>query len=218
MDKFTDEKLLGKIHQALKLNAEVSEARLKVDVKNGRVSLAGEVPFYRRKLSAIETVEQIAGVKEIDDRIDVKPDIRMSDKEIEKDVRRTILKVEDIPETNIMISSKKGQVKLTGNLSSLYLSQVAETVAYNCEGVLFVENLILIDLDRARGDGEIAHEVEELLARENKVNSMNVSVSCVFSRLILRGTVESLKQKRRVHAAVAQVPGLLAIRNELEVG
>lgn len=212
-----DDKLLAQVRHALRLEAEVSEARLDVFIESGRVRIEGEVPLYSRKISAIEAVAQVSGVKDIEDRISVKPEIRRSDAEIEDSVQRALISAAQVPDSSIVVSSKKGRVVLSGNVSALHLAHAAEHAAYTCEGVVFVENLILVDPATARSDVEIAKEAEESLAKEKGIDLSRIILTCISGRLVLRGTVDTLQQKIRVHKAVARTRGVVAINSQVEV-
>jgi hyperosmotically inducible protein len=122
---------------------------LELAVKNGVVTVSGEVPTYPDKASALAIVEDTAGVRDVKDEIKVLPlssfddDLRVrTAKAIYGD--RALRKYALDPQAPIRIVVDDGHVKLYGVVDNDLDKHVAELRARDVSGVFSVENNLLV--------------------------------------------------------------------------
>lgn len=114
-----------------------------VTVRDGWLTLDGEVEWRYQKDSAMKVVRHLAGVKGVSNLILIKP--RVAVKEIETDIKSAF-------ERNAVVEAKKIQVETSGNKVTLrgivrnYAElEEAERVAWAAPGVLSVDNQLEVE-------------------------------------------------------------------------
>ena len=112
-------------------------------VRDGWLTLEGEVEWRYQKDSAMKVVRHLAGVKGVSNLILIKP--RLAVKEIETDIKSAF-------ERNAVVEAKKIQVETSGNKVILrgmvrnYAElEEAERVAWAASGVLSVDNQLQVE-------------------------------------------------------------------------
>jgi hyperosmotically inducible periplasmic protein len=119
-----------------------------LEVKNGEVTLSGNVHDYPSRDSAIAIVETTPGVKDVTDNIEVAP-TSMFDDDLRLRLYRAIYgssalrKYEIDPQKPIRIVVDNGKVTLYGVVDSAMDKQIAGTQANSVPGVFSVDNQLL---------------------------------------------------------------------------
>ncbi len=68
-----DQELLDEIVREIRWDPRVDQAAIAVDVKDGIVTLSGQVDSATRRLAAYETVLRVRGVRRVIDNVEVAP-------------------------------------------------------------------------------------------------------------------------------------------------
>ena len=112
-------------------------AEIGVAVKNGIVTLSGQVDSYSKKLLAEKTAKTIAGVKAIAEEIHlgVSPGYKRTDGEIAADVLTALKSHTMIPDDKIKIKVEDAVVYLEGEVEWEYQRTQAEIVIENLTGI-----------------------------------------------------------------------------------
>jgi osmotically-inducible protein OsmY len=119
-----------------------------LEVKNGEVTLTGNVHDYPSRDSAIAIVESTPGVKDVTDNIEVAP-TSIFDDELRLRLYRAIYgssvlrKYEIDPQKPIRIVVDNGKVTLYGVVDSAMDKQIAGTQANSVPGVFSVDNQLI---------------------------------------------------------------------------
>jgi osmotically-inducible protein OsmY len=119
-----------------------------LEVKNGEVTLSGNVHDYPSRDSAIAIVESTPGVKDVSDNIEVAP-TSIFDDELRLRLYRAIYgssvlrKYEIDPQKPIRIVVDNGKVTLYGVVDSAMDKQIAGTQANSVPGVFSVDNQLI---------------------------------------------------------------------------
>ena len=119
-----------------------------LEVKNGEVTLSGNVHDYPSRDSAIAIVESTPGVKDVTDNIEVAP-TSIFDDELRLRLYRAIYgssvlrKYEIDPQKPIRIVVDNGKVTLYGVVDSALDKQIAGTQANSVPGVFSVDNQLI---------------------------------------------------------------------------
>jgi len=119
-----------------------------LEVKNGEVTLTGNVHDYPSRDSAIAIVESTPGVKDVTDNIEVAP-TSIFDDELRLRLYRAIYgssvlrKYEIDPQKPIRIVVDNGKVTLYGVVDSALDKQIAGTQANSVPGVFSVDNQLI---------------------------------------------------------------------------
>jgi osmotically-inducible protein OsmY len=127
----------------LKWNTSISGDKVKVKVKNGTVSLAGEVEWEFQRIAIRNTIKNLAGVKGIVNNIKIVPSITAS--EIKQKINLAFHRNATIDAENINVQTSGSKVILTGRVKSWMEKKEAETSAWFAPGVDKVENKLEVD-------------------------------------------------------------------------
>jgi VCBS repeat-containing protein len=111
------------------------------DVKNGAVTLGGEVEWAFQRDDAEQAIRHLTGVRSVTNRITVKPIDTAESGEIKERVEDAIERQANIDSHSISVATTKdGTVRLQGRVRSLAESRAAVKAAEAAPGVKVVEN------------------------------------------------------------------------------
>jgi len=128
---------------------------LSLGVVRGRVTLAGSVDSYAKKLAARDAVHRGAGVAELTDNIQVRlPGAsERNDDELTAAVAEALEFDEFVPDRKIRFTVVRGKVTLEGDVESAWEREDAARVVRHVAGVDAIDNRIRVRLLRRPGSG-----------------------------------------------------------------
>ena len=127
---------------ALEWNSAVPLDRIKAVVKQGFVTLEGEVEWAYQRAAATEAVRRLTGVQGVTDHIVVKP--RASQTEIRAKIEQAFKRSAELDARRITAEVVGSNVVLRGSVRSWAEKQEAERVAWASPGVANVKNDLTI--------------------------------------------------------------------------
>jgi osmotically-inducible protein OsmY len=127
---------------ALKNRLPFVYEQLKVLVRNGWVTLEGEVELEFQRLGAERAVRRVKGVKGVSNTIQIKP--RTQPNEIKRKIEEAFRRSAEIDANRITVEANDGEVILKGIVRSWAERQEAERAAWAAPGVRKVDNRITI--------------------------------------------------------------------------
>jgi osmotically-inducible protein OsmY len=116
---------------------------VKAEVKNGYVTLRGEVEWNYQRTEAARTLRYLWGVQGLNNMITVKPKAGKS-LDIEERVASAIERMAHLDARSIWVTSTNGTVHLHGHVHSFSEKHTAGLVAASAPGVTKVENDVLV--------------------------------------------------------------------------
>jgi osmotically-inducible protein OsmY len=119
-----------------------SADHIRVVVRDGWITLEGQVEWYYQRERAEEAVRRIRGVKGITNSIQVQP--RAAPSEIKRKIEEAFRRSAEIDANRITVETDGGVVILRGTVRSWAERQEAERAAWAVPGVTKVENYIAI--------------------------------------------------------------------------
>ncbi len=136
----TDETIAQRISNLLEWNIIVPDADVKAEVRNGFVTLTGEVEWNFERETIKNQIAHLAGVRGIDNRIQLKS--RVSEKDVSRKVARALHRNAELEKSKIDIAVDGGKVTLSGNVKAFYEKELIEDAAWAAPGVTeVVDNL-----------------------------------------------------------------------------
>ena len=138
----TDSQLASWVKDALSHDQRVDAGKLKVDAKDGLVSLAGHVPTMAARRFAILEAEKIDGVVAVIDDMHVDAEQR-DDVDITTDVLNRINSNASIETKDLKVTCLDGVVSLSGEVSDYSEELEAKLMASEVRGVVEVNNHLL---------------------------------------------------------------------------
>ncbi|MDP4285666.1 MAG: BON domain-containing protein [Bacteroidota bacterium] len=210
-----DNQIQKDVMEELKWEPFLNAAEIGVAVKNGIVTLSGQVDSYYKKLVAEKAAKKVSGVKAIaeDIQIGVSPSYNKSDTEIAEAVLNALKWHSAVQEDKIKIKVENGVVRLEGEVEWEYQRNSAKTAIENLIGVRSVINLVTVKPKVSASD--IQQKINAAFHRSATIDSGKIDTEVSGSRVILKGTVRSIAEKEDAEIAAWNAPGVISVDSRL---
>ncbi len=189
----------------------VSLNTIDVSVKDGVVTLQGEVNNVLAQQRAARIARTVKGVKAVDNRVTVEPDKDRSAEAIASDVNAALQEdpATEAYEVRVQVA-EDGAVQLSGTVDSWQERRLTERVVMGVEGVTAVRNNIEINYKTTRPDSEIRAEVAQALHWNTHIDGGLIEVRVEDAAVQLTGAVGSAAE-RNLAASTAWVSGVKSV-------
>jgi osmotically-inducible protein OsmY len=127
---------------ALKSQLPVSSENIKVIVRNGWVTLEGEVEWQYQRQTAENAVRRIKGVKGVINSIILKP--KAAPAEIKRKILDAFRRNAEVDANRITVEANGGEIVLKGTVRSWIEREEAERVAWSAPGVTKVVDQLVV--------------------------------------------------------------------------
>jgi osmotically-inducible protein OsmY len=143
--KKNDSQLANELVNAFKWRWEIPDNNVRVNVKEGWVTLEGELQWNYQKDAARSSAINLPGVKGITDFIKIRTESQdeIKEKEIEYALARNWL----IDHKKIQVMVNGSKVRLTGTVHSIQQRDEAIRITRNSPGIRSLENELVIEYD-----------------------------------------------------------------------
>lgn len=128
---------------ALRWDVQVPDERIQVTVREGWVTLEGDVDYWYQKQAAERDVRGLQGVRGVINNIKVMAP-RVSPAEVKAKIEKALERSAELDAKRINVETYDGTLVLTGKVRSLAEKEEAEAVAWSTRGVSQVENRIVV--------------------------------------------------------------------------
>jgi osmotically-inducible protein OsmY len=142
VDERPDPEIAREVVTALKNQLPFSHERIKAVVRNGWVTLEGDVEWQYQRLTAERAVRPLKGVKGIINDIKTKPRVESSD--IKQKIQEAFRRSAEVDANQITVETSGGEVILKGKVRSWLERDEAERVAWRAPGVTKVDDRIVV--------------------------------------------------------------------------
>ncbi len=209
-------KMAARIHEAFRLDSRLRSEGITVQIENGVATLTGTVRSYRDRMLAAEDAWGVQGVKEVRNRLRVRPDtLRAADK-IAADVANTLDRQFGVDARSIVVNVSEGLVRLSGTVVNQEERASAEECAWQVQGVVDVSNELAISTDQRRPDAEIEQDVRAALDIDASLaDPTKITVKCVAGTIRLEGTVSSPEERQAAEKDAWYTAGVVYVENML---
>ena len=204
----SDAQIRTDVLNELKWDSTVDETEIGVQVKNGIVTLTGNVNAYPKKLAARDAAHRVNGVLDVVDSVAVKiPAIwERTDEDVARAVRTALQWNVLVPDDRIATTVSKGTVTLQGVVDSWMQRWDAEVAVQRITGVRGVINQITISAKPAN-PVEIKRQIEAALERQTEREAKRLGVFVHDGVVTLTGTLRSWGERNAIERAVCHARG-----------
>jgi len=213
----TDAQLQRDVQHELGWDPAVKSTDIGVIVKDGVVTLTGDLTSYAEKHAVEHAVQRVHGVKAVAIEMHVRlvPALERKDADIALAARRALDWSVLVPDERVHIAVENGWLTLTGEVTWAYEREAAERSVRDLIGVLHVDNLITVK-PSVRPDS-VEKGIHDALARQAERDAKHIEVAVNGSYVTLRGKVRSYAERAAAQGAALSAPGVSAVVNELTV-
>lgn len=198
----------------------VNANNVHVDVKDGSVELTGAVESYAGKIAAEKDAYQVAGVKYVENNLDVKYPVDITipdDIEITSNIERMLLWNSNINSSNIQVETSNRIVTLKGSVESYWEKYLAEDIANTAFGVSGIINLLEVTLTKSIVDIDIENDIKSAYRRSFFIDEDRITVSVNNGTVTLRGVLPTYPVKKEALDIAKYTSGVVDIIDELEI-
>ena len=142
----SDAVILSHARNALKANLLVPYKKIKCIVKDGHLTLTGQVDRYYQKMHAKKTVENIMGIVDLKDNIVIS--VKSGGFNIKDQITKEFERNSRIDVNNITVKVEGGAVTLKGIVRSFDENKEARISAWSVPGVINVVDQMMISWRR----------------------------------------------------------------------
>jgi len=213
----TDSQLQQDVMAELKWQPAVHAAQIGVEVKDGVVTLAGEVGSYLEKYEAERAALRVHGVKAL--AIDMEVKLTALGKRTDADIARSVenaLEWMTLPTKNdVKVMVENGWVTLSGEVDWQYQRQAAADGVRNLMGVTGLSNQIGI---KPRASSTVLRsDIEAALVRCAKADAQKITVQVQGGDVTLSGNVSSWSERNSAREAAWAAPGVRNVVDQMHV-
>jgi len=200
---------------------------IKIQSKNGAVTLTGVVAADYHKSLAKETVMGLPGVKSVDNRLEIKdaPPSANSDAWLRDKVKVTLLFHRSVSAATTEIDVKDGIVTLRGDVATLAQKELTTEYAKDVEGVKDVINEMTVKnapkdkrtVGEKIDDSSITAQVKMTLLYHRSTSAINTKVVTKRGVVTLTGKAFSPAEINLAGKLASDVNGVKSVKNLMSV-
>ena len=214
----TDAQLQQDVMNELKWDPSV-KATIRVDAKDGVVTLSGYVDSYSKKWAADHTAARVFGVKAVAEEIQVRlpSSLKRPDESIARAASNALEWNDAVPHDRVKVQVQNGLVTLSGEVDSWYQKNAAENAVRHLVGVVSVSNEITIKPESKHLDEDVKDNIESAFQRNAVLDARRITVETSGGKVILRGSVHSWLEREQVQWAAWAAPGVSEVESHITI-
>jgi len=220
-----DHKIEHAAKTSYNFKTHLKDDNIKVDAKDGVVTLTGTVAREYHKFLAQETVAGLPGVKSVDNKLGVvgEQPAEHSDGWITMKVKTVLAFHKNVSASGTDVTTKNGVVTLTGKADNLSQKQLTGEYAKDVEGVIEVRNDLAIAKSNRRtlgdkvDDTSITAQVKSTLLFHKSTSMLATKVSTLNGVVSLHGEAKNAAERDLVTKLVEDIHGVQSVHNRMTV-
>jgi osmotically-inducible protein OsmY len=201
---------------------------IKIESKNGVVTLTGTVAEEPHRALAGETVASLRGVKSVDNKLEIKGEraAENSDAWVVARVKTMLLFHRSVSGVKTEVSAKEGVVTLRGEALNQAQKELTTEYAKDVDGVKDVRNEMTVapaaktekaTVGEKIDDASITAQVKLSLLLHRSTRVLKTHVDTVNGAVTLKGTAKNAAEKDLVTKLVEDVNGVAKVHNRMTV-
>ena len=223
----TDSRIESSAKQSYVFMTYLQNDDIRIQSKNGAVTLMGIVLDESHKSLAQETVAGLPGVKSVDNRLEIKSEIteRNSDAWITTKVKTMLLFHRNVSASTTDVDVRDGFVTLSGDAASQAQKELTAEYAKDMEGVKDVKNEMRVAKNskktRTEGrkidDASITALVKMTLLYHRSTSALNTKVETNRGVVKLNGIAKSAAELNMATKLANDVNGVKSVKNRMTI-
>ncbi len=222
-----DNEIATDIRAAFRWNVYLQDNEIEVTVDDGAARLSGSVgSAYEKDLAVSEA--WVVGVESLDpsdltvrwfaDEPNLRElEIERAAADTARAIERALSRSAVVDTQTISVSVEEGIATLDGEVETVYEKQAAERRATTVSGVWRITNHLRVVPAFEQTGTVLAEEVRDAIRRDPWVELDQVDVTVDGGTVRLGGKVDSAFERRKARMAASRIPGVVEIRNAIEV-
>lgn len=213
----SDKKIQEDVMSELLWEPTLSAAEIGVAVKEGVVTLSGNVSNYMKKRQAELAAKRVKDVKAVavDIVVDLWPEDNNNDTEIATAIVDAFRWNTLVPDDKIKVKVDNHWVTLEGEVEWQYQKTAAYNAINSLRGIKGISNLIVVKpiINKVL----VKEEIKRALERNADIESGKVDVITSGHHVILKGKAGSWHEKNIIERAAWASPGVTNVVDEIEI-
>jgi osmotically-inducible protein OsmY len=224
----SDDQIAASFKKSYVYTTYLKEDAVKIESKNGLVTLTGTVSDESRKTLAEETAASLPGVIRVDNKLATNAEVAAenADAWIGRKVKLALLFRRNVSGSTTAVEVKDGVVTLKGEASSKAQKDLTTEYAKDIEGVKEVKNEMTvaaapIPAERTAGekmdDASVTAQVKTALLTHRSTSAVKTKVETRDGTVTLTGIAKNAAEKSLVTKLVTDIRGVSGVKNEMTV-
>ena len=223
----TDDRIESTAKKSYVFKTFLKGDEIKIQSKEGAVTLTGTVADNHHKSLAQETVASLPGVKSVDNRLEIKgtPPAENSDAWIMTKVKATLLYHRSVSGFNTEVNVKDGIVTLQGEAPSQAQKHLTTEYAKDIDGVKSVNNEMTVAKTAKKtqttgekiDDASITAQVKMTLLYRRSTSGINTSVTTKKGVVTLTGKAKTAAEKDLAAKFAGDINGVKSVNNRMTI-
>ena len=229
----TDDQIVSSAKNSYVFKNYLKNDDIKIQSKDGAVTLTGTVSEESHKTLARETVASLSGVKKVDNRLEVKGAplaATNSDAWLITKVKTTLLFHSSVSASATEVNAKDGIVTLRGDAASQAQKDLTTEYAKDVDGVKDVKNEMVVPASSKTqpskktqtageqiDDASITGLAKMALLYHRSTSALNTSVTTQNGVVTLTGKAKNTAEKDLATKYVKDVNGVKSVNNRMTI-
>jgi hyperosmotically inducible periplasmic protein len=224
----TDDRIESSAKKTYVFKTYLKDDDIKIQSKDGAVTLTGTVAEESHKSLAKETVASLRGVKSVDNKLEVKGTrpAEKSDAWVTSKVKTTLLFHQSVSAMT-EVSTKDGIVTLKGDATSQAQKDLTTIYAKDIDGVKDVNNVMTVSKPSNKttqsmggkiDDASVTALVKMTLLYHRSTSAISTSISTKRGVVTLTGKAKNTAEKDLTTKVVKDVKGVKSVKNRMTTG
>jgi hyperosmotically inducible protein len=230
----TDDQIVSSAKNSYVFKNYLKNDDVKIQSKNGAVTLTGTVSEESHKTLARETVASLSGVKTVDNRLEVKGAplaATNSDAWLVTKVKTTLLFHSSVSASATEVDAKDGIVTLRGDAANQAQKDLTTEYAKDVDGVKDVKNEMVVSAPSKKtqpakktqtagdqiDDASITGLAKMTLLYHRSTSALNTSVTTKNGVVTLTGKAKNAAEKDLAAKYVKDVNGVKSVNNQMTI-
>jgi osmotically-inducible protein OsmY len=224
----TDSQVESSAAKSYTFKTYLKDDSIKVDSKEGIVTLTGTVADASHKSMAENTVAGLPGVKSVDNELLINGEqpAEHSDTWITAKVKTTLLFHRNVSATGTSVYTKDGVVTLQGEASSMAQKELTAEYAKDIDNVKSVNNEMTVARTPAAPDATIGDKIDDAsitaqvkssLLSHHSTSALHTGVTTTDGVVTLSGVAKNDAEKSLVTKLATDINGVTSVINNMTV-